>query len=57
MSETNVSIACTLTPEEFRERKPEHLKKVGRWLLEVVERPDGYAFPRFPARRRAGRTV
>jgi hypothetical protein len=47
MPETSVPIACTLTPEEFKERKAEHLKKAGGSLLEAVERPDGYAF-RFP---------
>jgi hypothetical protein len=47
MSEPNVPIACTLTPEEYKERKAEHLKKAGGSLLEAVERPDGYAF-RFP---------
>jgi len=44
----NIPVACTLTQEEFQERKGNHLQKLGASLLETVERPEGYAF-RFPS--------
>jgi hypothetical protein len=47
MSETGVPIACTLSPDQLRERRDSILRKVGSALQETVERPDGYAF-RFP---------
>lgn len=50
MSETNVPIACTLRPDEFRTRRSEHLVEVGESLLERVELPDGYSFC-FPGER------
>ncbi len=47
MEETKPPIACTLTPDQLRERRDGLLRKVGSALLETVERPNGYAF-RFP---------
>jgi hypothetical protein len=47
MAETTLPIACTLTPDQLRERRDGLLRKVGSALLETVEREDGFAF-RFP---------
>jgi hypothetical protein len=47
MKETTPPMACTLTPDQLRERRDSLLRKAGSALLETVERPDGYAF-RFP---------
>jgi hypothetical protein len=46
-SESGVPIACTLSPDQLRERREGLLRKAGSALLETVERDDGYAF-RFP---------
>lgn len=40
-------IACTLSPDQLRERRDGLLRKAGSALQETVERADGYAF-RFP---------
>ncbi len=48
MASSTPPIACTLSPDQLRERRDGTLRKVGSALQETVEREDGYAF-RFPS--------
>lgn len=47
MSETP-PIACTLSPDQLRERRDGTLRKMGSALQETVEREGGYAFRFLP---------
>jgi hypothetical protein len=48
MANSTPPVACTLSPDQLRERRDGTLRNVGSALQETVERGTGYAF-RFPS--------